>query len=154
MAQAGELMREYETIYVLNPEVSDSDAKDFMLKLKDLVSRQSGRNIKVDCWGRKKLSWDRVKHERGLYVHHLYLGGPDLVKEYERTLGIDERVILRQSVLVNPGVDPESRPEQADQLDAPIVKERRDNYRSGSDYDGYDDRGMGMNDMGYDDSMD
>ena len=149
MAQAGELMREYETIYVLNPEVSDSDAKDFMLKMKDLVSRQSGRNIKVDCWGRRKLNWDRGKHQRGLYVHHLYLGGPDLVKEYERTLAIDERVILRQSVLVNPSVDASTRPEQADQLDAPIVKERREGFRS--DFDGFDDRGMG--DMGYDDHM-
>jgi small subunit ribosomal protein S6 len=149
MAQAGELMREYETIYVLNPEVSDSDSKDFMLKMKDLVARENGQNVKVDCWGRKKLAWDRGKHERGLYVHHLYLGGPDLVKEYERTLAIDERVILRQSVLVNPSVDPASRPEQPDQLDAPIVKERRE-FRTG-DFDGFDDRGM--NDMGYDDAM-
>jgi small subunit ribosomal protein S6 len=151
MAQAGELMREYETIYVLTPEVSDSDAKDFMLKMKEVVTRQGGNNIKVDCWGRKKLSWDRGKFDRGLYVHHLYLGGPDLVKEYERTLAIDERVMLRQSVLVNPSVDPSTRPEQPDQLDAPIVKERREGFRSVSDFDGFDDRGM--NDMGFDDPM-
>lgn len=151
MAQAGEHMREYETIYVLTPEVSDSDAKDFMLKMKEVVSRQDGRNIKVDCWGRKKLSFERGKHDRGLYVHHLYLGGPTLVKEYERTLSIDERVMLRQSVLVNPSVDPSARPEQEDQLDAPIVKERRDGFRSMSDFDGFDDRGM--NDMGFDDPM-
>jgi small subunit ribosomal protein S6 len=151
MAQAGELMREYETIYVLNPETSDSDAKEFMLKMKDLVSKQSGNNIKVDCWGRKKLSFEIGKFERGLYVHHLYLGGPALVKEYERTLAIDERVMLRQSVLVNPSVDPATRPEQVDQLDAPIVKERREGFRSMSDFDGFDDRGM--NDMGFDDPM-
>jgi small subunit ribosomal protein S6 len=151
MAQAGETMREYETIYVLTPELSDSDAKDFMLKMKDLITRQGGQSIKVDCWGRKKLSWDRGKHERGLYVHHLYLGGPALVKEYERTLAIDERVILRQSVVVNPSVDPASRPEQPDQLDAPIIKDRREGFRSVSDFDGFDDRGM--NDMGYDDPM-
>jgi len=151
MAQAGELVREYETIYVLNPETSDTDAKEFMLKMKDVVAKQGGSNIKVDCWGRKKLSFEKGKHERGLYVHHLYLGGPTLVKEYERTLAIDERVMLRQSVLVNPSVDPATRPEQADQLDAPIVKERRDSFRSMSDFDGFDDRGM--NDMGFDDPM-
>jgi small subunit ribosomal protein S6 len=132
--------------------VSDADAKDFMLKMKEVVSRQGGSNIKVDCWGRKKLSWDRGKHDRGIYVHHLYLGGPDLVKEYERTLAIDERVMLRQSVLVNPSVDPATRPEQADQLEAPVVKERRDGFRAGGDFDGFDDRGM-MGDMGFDDSM-
>lgn len=150
MAHAGELVREYETIYVLSPEVSDSDAKDFMLKMKEVVTRQSGQNIKVDCWGRKKLAWERGKHDRGLFVHHLYMGGPALVKEYERTLAIDDRVMLRQSVVVNPNVDPTTRPEQPDQLDAPIVKERRD-FRSSNDFDGFDDRGM--NDMGFDDPM-
>ena len=146
MAHAGEIMREYETIYVLNPQVSDADAKDFMLKMKDLVTRQSGKNIKVDCWGRKKLSFDRDNHERGLYVHHQYLGGSQLVKEYERSLSIDERVLLRQSILVDPKVDAAARPEQADQLEAPVVKERREGFRSGGDFDGYDDRSDGYSD--------
>jgi small subunit ribosomal protein S6 len=132
-------MREYETIYVLNPETTDSSAKDFMLKMKDLVVREGGQNIKVDCWGRRRLAWERGKHQRGLFVHHLYLGNPGLVREYERTLAIEESVILRQSVLVNPEVDVASRPELPDQLEAPVIRERRDVMPRHSDYERYDD---------------
>ena len=148
MAQAGEHMREYETIYVLNPETSDSAAKDFMLKMKDLVVREGGKNIKVDCWGRRKLAWDRGKHQRGIFVHHLYLGNAGLVQEYERTLSIDESVILRQSVMVNPKADPSVRLEEADQLDVPVVRElprREMSSRHSSDFDPFYD-GMGNDD--------
>ena len=72
-------MREYESIYVLNPETTDSAVKDFMVKMKDLVAREGGKNLKADCWGRRKLAWERGKHQRGVYVHHHYLGNPGLV---------------------------------------------------------------------------
>ena len=135
-------MREYETIYILSPETSDASAKDFMLKMKDLVVREGGRNIKVDCWGRRKLAWDRDKKQRGIFVHHLYLGGPKIVAEYERTLAIDENVMLRQSVLVNSDVDLETRVEQPDQLEIVVVRERRDTCRQ-PDFERYDDGMMG-----------
>lgn len=139
-------MREYETIYVLNPETTDSSAKEFMLKMKDLVVREGGQNIKVDCWGRRKLAWERGKHQRGLFVHHLYLGKPGLVAEYERTLAIDESVMLRHSVLVNAEVDVAARPEQADQLEAPVVRERRDVMPRHNDFERYDDNPHGLDD--------
>jgi len=152
MAKGIEQMREYETIYVLNPEMSDGTAKDFMLKMKDLVTRESGKNIKVDCWGRRKLAWERGKQQRGLLVHHLYLGEPGIVKEYERTLAIDENVILRQSVMVNPFVDPATRTEQPDQLEPPVIRERRDTMpRHLQDFEMDDDMMPGNDDS--DDEM-
>lgn len=119
-------MREYETIYVLKPEIDDKTAKDFMLRMKDLVTREGGKNIKVDCMGRRKMAWERDRNQRGLYVHHTYVGKPLLVQEYERTLGIDETVMLRQSVLLRKDVDPAACQELPDQLDIPTVRERRD----------------------------
>jgi small subunit ribosomal protein S6 len=145
-------MREYETIYVLSPETSDSAAKDFMLKMKELVAREGGRNIKVDCWGRRKLAWDREKKQRGIFVHHLYLGKSGMVAEFERTLAIDESVILRQSVLVNPDVDLATRVEQPDQLEVPVVRERRDMPQR-QDFDRYDDGMMGGPDGSYDEEQ-
>jgi small subunit ribosomal protein S6 len=136
-----EHVREYETIYVLNPELSDSAAKDFMLKMKDLIQREGGKNIKVQCWGRRKLAFERENQQRGIYVHHMYLGLPGLVKEFERNLGNEESVMLRQSVLVNPSVDPATRPEEADQFDAPVIREQRREYgrRDDMDFDRFDD---------------
>ncbi|MDA0713078.1 MAG: 30S ribosomal protein S6 [bacterium] len=150
MTQTVETMREYETIYVLNPEVSDANAKEFMIKMKDLVGREGGKSIKVDCWGRKRLAWERNKLNRGLFVHHLYIGKPEIVKEYERTLAIDEKVILRQSIMRNAVVDMSTCEEQADQFDAPVMHERREFVEHRHNDYGNDD----MRGNNYDDDMD
>lgn len=140
-------MREYESIYVLNPETTDAGVKEFMIKMKDLVTREGGKNIKADCWGRRKLAWERGKHQRGVYVHHHYLGNPGLVAEYERSLAIDESVILRQSVLLGKDVEPASREEQVDQFEVIVVRERKEPQRFASDFDRFDD---GMMDGNFD----
>ena len=132
-------MREYESIYVLNPETTDSAVKDFMIKMKDLITREGGKNIKVDCWGRRKLAWERGKHQRGVYIHHHYLGKPGLVAEFERSLAIDENVILRQSILLGKDIDPTTRDEQADQFEVIVVRERKEPQRFASDFDRFDD---------------
>ncbi len=117
-------MREYESIYVLNPETTDLKAKEFALRMKDLILREGGKSIKLDCLGRRKLAWERKKYQRGIYMQHRYLGNPGLVTEYERTLAIEETVILRQSVLLNKNIDPAMCEEQPDQLEVPIIKEK------------------------------
>lgn len=123
-------MREYESIYILNPEITDFKAKEFALKMKELILREGGKNIKVDCLGRRKLAWERKKYQRGVYIQHRYLGNPGLVTEYERMLAIEENVILRQSVLLNKNVNIEAFEEQPDQLEIPVVKERKEIQRS------------------------
>jgi len=141
MDNATALMREYETIYVLNPAIADGSAKDFMIKMKDVVARQGGKNIKVECLGRRKLAWERTKQNRGLYVLHTYLGQPGIVEEYERTLAIDDNVMLRQSVVRGLEVDPSQRAEEADRFDAPVVRERREHGRR-DEFGQYDEGGF------------
>jgi small subunit ribosomal protein S6 len=132
-------MREYETIYVIKPDVEDAAAIGFITKMKDIVEREGGKHLKITNWGRRKLAWERNKQQKGMFVHHRYLGKPGLVAEYERNLAIEETVILRQSVLINPGVDPAARQPEEDVLNPPIVKERDEKERRRFDDDG-DDR--------------
>lgn len=126
MKESAQSMREYETLYVLRPDVEDQAAVDFIQKMKALVEREGGKHIKVTNWGRKKLAWERDRQQKGMFVHHQYLGNPGLVKEYERTLGIEENVLLRQTVLLGRNVDPGARNPEEDQVTPPAAKERRD----------------------------
>lgn len=125
--------REYETIYVLRPEIEDSLAKDIMLKLKALVEEQGGINLKVSNWGRKKLAWERKKYQRGLYVHHAYLALTGVVEEFERNLAINENVLLRQTILVARNINPADRSPEADELETPVIKEKKDAPRRRDD---------------------
>lgn len=137
-------MREYETFYVLKSDIEDEAAIEFLQKMKGVVEKNGGKNIKVTNQGRKKLAWERNRHQKGMFIHHQYLGKPGIVAEYERTLGIDENVLLRQTVVVDKAVDADSRQPEEDVLAPPITKERREDEnprgRRDDDRDDRDDR--------------
>jgi small subunit ribosomal protein S6 len=135
-------MREYETLYILKPEVEDESAIEFINKMKGLVETQGGKHIKVTNWGRKKLAWERARQQKGMFVHHQYLGKPGLVQEYERQLGIEENVLLRQTMLLDRAVDSSTRTPEEDVLAPPAPKERREEEGGrGRDRDRDRDRG-------------
>ena len=96
----------------------------FFRQMKDLVEREGGQHIQVTNWGRKKLGWERKKFQRGTYVHHNYLAKPGLVEEYERTLGIADECLLRQTIVIDKAVDPETRSPGEDTLEPPAARER------------------------------
>ena len=157
-------LREYETIYVIKPDVEDNTAIAFITKMKGLVEREGGKHLKITNWGRRKLAWERQKQQKGMFVHHRYLGKPGIVAEYERNLAIEETIMLRQTVLVDPSVDPASKQPEEDVLQPPIVKEREEKRErrfddEGDDrYGGFDrydrDFGGGRDDDGGDDFRD
>lgn len=128
-------MHEYETIYVLDYTLTDSNAKAIVLKMKELVFREHGKNIRVESWGRRKLAWVRKNHTSGIYIYHHYLGRPGFVTEFERNLAIEPAVILRQTLLINKNVNPSVRDEQADSFEFNPVRERKQNYRLNSETD-------------------
>ncbi len=163
-------LREYETIYVIKPDVEDTAAIAFITKMKGIVEREGGKHLKITNWGRRKLAWERQKQQKGMFVHHRYLGKPGIVAEYERTLAIEETIMLRQTVLIDPSVDPASKEAEEDVLQPPVVKEREEKReRRGFDddnedrygYDRYDrefggggHRGGGGDDDSHDDFRD
>src|ERR1700692_2115362 len=120
---ANERMREYETIYVVRPELDDKAAKDFILAKKDLIEKLGGKNLKVTAMGRRKLAWECKKETRGIFVHHHFLGQPGIVKDFDRALSIDDKVLIRHSVVLKHDVDPSLAKVEEDSLVPPVFKE-------------------------------
>jgi small subunit ribosomal protein S6 len=145
-------LREYETIYILRPDVSDENAVAFIQKMKGIVEKEGGKHIKITNMGRRKLAWERQKQQKGMFVHHRYLGKPGLVAEYERNLAIEETVMLRQSVVLSKAADPAAYAAEEDIVNPPIVKEKDERKDRRFDDDG-DDRYFDRDDRddrGYD----
>lgn len=143
-----ELMREYETIYVMRPELDDKEAKELMLGKKAIIEQLGGKNLKVTALGRRKLAWETKKETRGTYVHHRFLGMPGIIKDFDRDLSIDDRILIRQSVILGRNIDPNLAQIEEDVLTPPVFRERRDSGdRRNRDH--YDDGERGMDfDMG------
>jgi small subunit ribosomal protein S6 len=144
-------LREYETIYILNTNVADDAAVAFITKMKGIVEKEGGKHLKITNMGRRKLAWERNKHQKGMFVHHRYLGKPGIVAEYERNLAIEENVILRQTVVLNKMANPADFSAEEDIVNPPIVKEKDERKERRFDDEGddryfdrddrYDDRG-------------
>lgn len=92
--------REYETIYILRPDVDADGAEHVGARVTDAVSREKGRLTKVELWGRRRLAFPIAKHRRGVYVYLKYLGTGQVVAEVERHLRLSDAVLRYQTVLV------------------------------------------------------
>ncbi|WP_437672817.1 30S ribosomal protein S6 [Sorangium sp. So ce131] len=97
--------REYETIYILRPDIDADGAERIGSRLAEVVSREAGRLTKVETWGRRRLAYDIAKHRRGVYVYLKYLGGGKVVAEIERNLRLSDGVLKYQTVLVRNDVE-------------------------------------------------
>jgi small subunit ribosomal protein S6 len=97
--------REYETIYVLRPDVTRETQERIATRLEEVVGREGGKLTQVDNWGRRQLAYTVAKHRRGVYVYVKYVGGGVLVSEFERSLRLLDDVLKYQTVLVRKDVD-------------------------------------------------
>ena len=97
--------REYETIFILKPDVTNDVIGQVNTKIRHVVEAGGGQLLKVENWGRRKLAYEVKKQLKGVYVFFNYLGGAGLVEEVERNLHLTDTVIRNYSVKVADNVD-------------------------------------------------
>jgi small subunit ribosomal protein S6 len=105
-------MRRYETIFIVDNDLSEEDRSPTFEKLKDLILQHSGLLVMVDEWGSKKLAYEIKKKTRGYYVRLDYCGSGILVNEIERFFRIDDRILKYMTVLLDKDVDIEAVKEE------------------------------------------
>jgi small subunit ribosomal protein S6 len=103
------LLREYETIYILRPDLTDDEITGVKEKVANIFSREEGHVLHQDVWGKKKLSYEIKKQPKGIYVRLSYLGGPATINELERNLRLMEPVLKYQTLRVAKDVDVDRR---------------------------------------------
>jgi small subunit ribosomal protein S6 len=100
--------REYETIYILRSDVDADTADRVQGRVAEVVGRDSGKLVKVEAWGRRKLAYPVGKQKKGVYVYVKYIGRGGLVQELERNLKLQDSVLKFQTVTTNEEVDLQS----------------------------------------------
>jgi len=105
-APATRLAREYETIYILRPDVDNDTAEKVADRAIEVIKRLDGTLTKLDNWGKRRLAYPIRKNARGIFVYLKYVGFGDLVAELERNLRLLDQVVRFQTVLLREDVDP------------------------------------------------
>jgi small subunit ribosomal protein S6 len=105
-------MRRYETIFILDPDLSDDQRGPVFERVTDLIPRHDGLLVVLDKWGTKKLAYEIKKKPRGYYVRLDFCGNGHLVDEIERFFRIDDRVLKYMTILMEKAVDIEKIKEE------------------------------------------
>jgi len=87
------LLKNYETVFILTPVLSDTQMKDTVDKFKDILKQEGAEFVHEENWGLKKLAYP-IQHKKTGFYYLLEFKAPagaidKLEIEYRR----DERIM-------------------------------------------------------------
>lgn len=92
--------RQYELVYVLQPQLDESGVNSFDGRVCDVITAQGGSDIATEVWGKRTLAYPIKKKETGYYVVANFQAEPAQLPEFERAIKLDDGV-LRHLVVVD-----------------------------------------------------
>ena len=86
-------MRHYELMVILDPDLEERTIAPSLDTFLNVVRQGGGSVDKVDVWGRRRLAYEIDKKVEGIYAVVDMSADPDVVKELDRQLNLNEAVL-------------------------------------------------------------
>lgn len=86
-------LKNYETVFILNPVLSETQMKDTVEKFKKVLTDNNAEIINEENWGLKKLAYPIQHKNTGFYNLFEFAADPELVKTFETEFKRDEKVL-------------------------------------------------------------
>lgn len=86
-------MRNYETIFVMNPSLDEEAVKAMIEKFKGIIENGGGTVENVDFWGKRRLAYEINKVNEGIYTLVNFTAGTELPTELDRVFKITDGII-------------------------------------------------------------
>jgi len=87
------MQRQYETVLVLTPLLTDEQVKETVQRFKELIEKEGAELIHQENWGLKKLAYPIDKKSTGFYHLFEFKASPEFVTKWETEFKRDERVM-------------------------------------------------------------
>ena len=111
-------MREYETTFIIQPEISDEGVQVLCERLDGILGKNESVRLFYDDQGRRRLAYEIENFQKGRYITLMYLDSGSVVSELERSLKLDDSVLRFLTVQVTEEVqDIEARKAAAAELE-------------------------------------
>ena len=104
--------REYESVLILRPETGKAEISDMISRMRKVIDDRGGNLIKIDSWGIRVLAFPISHCRKGIYLYWRFLGGSDMVAEFERHMRLSDKVIRFYTIRIDDDVDPNARPSE------------------------------------------
>lgn len=86
-------MREYETMYVLRPDLEADRQQELLDRFTAVVADRGAQVSESGVWGKRRLSYEIDGHREGVYVLMKYSANTDVSFELERLFRISDDVL-------------------------------------------------------------
>ena len=86
-------MREYETIFVLRPDLEDESIEENSNRIKDVITNNGGEILEEDVWGKKSLAYEIKDYRSGHYTVLTFEAEGKVVNELKRNYKIMDSVL-------------------------------------------------------------
>jgi small subunit ribosomal protein S6 len=86
-------MNYYEKVMILDPNLDDSAVEGTVEKVKNVILNEGGEIINTENWGRRKLSYELNKHQKGNYIILHFKSPPPTIAKLERLCKVVDPII-------------------------------------------------------------
>ena len=90
----------YEHTFIAKQDLSENQVKKLINKYEDLITKSSGKVLKIEEWGLRNLSHRIKNRKKGFYFHFKLEGVGKTIEELEKMENIDEALIRYLTVRV------------------------------------------------------
>lgn len=87
------MLKDYETVFILNPVLSDEQMKDAAAKFVKVLTDHGAEIINEERWGLKKLAYPIQHKTTGFYVLVEFKAEPNVIAMLDTEYRRDERVM-------------------------------------------------------------
>jgi len=87
------MLRQYETVFIMTPVLSDEQMKEAVKKFQDFLNKKGAEIVYEGHWGLRKLAYPIQKKSTGFYHLIEFKADSALIAELELEFKRDERII-------------------------------------------------------------
>ena len=116
------MQRDYEILYIVRPDVEETDLPDVTKRVETLIESLEGNIQNTNVWGKRRLAYEVDHLKEGHYVLTDFQIEPARVPEMEATLKISDTV-FRHLIVRKPVLKPGTAPEGEAVAPAPLEAE-------------------------------
>ncbi len=86
-------MNNYETVFILNPVLSEDQMKDTVEKFVKVLRKANADVLNIEHWGLRKLAYPIQKKSTGFYALIEFSSAPEVIETLETEYRRDESVM-------------------------------------------------------------
>lgn len=86
-------MNNYETVFILNPVLSDTQIEETVKKFEDFLKKNEAKIVAKENWGLKKLAYPIQNKKSGFYHLFEFTAPGEIITPYEQEFRRDERIM-------------------------------------------------------------